>query len=660
MSISNQANLEALLFKATNPTNKIEDVNTIKQFCDAVLSMSEGPSVACKLLAHKIQSPQDREAIQALAVLEACVKGCGPPFHSEVGKFKFLNEMIKLVSPKYLGSKTPEHIKKKVIEILYVWTKELKSETKIAEAYEMLKSQGLVKEDPVYVGEAVFAAALPPRQPEPLSEDQSKLLKRLLQSKNPEDLQQANKIIKGMVKEDEKKMDALTRRSTELIMVNNNSKLLNEMLDHYDKTTSGPEELELFKELFDSCEKMQSKLFRLASETDDDDGSIGDILQASDDLARVIDRYKLVIVKGKPDISKPIKKEPSETLLDLGAINKEIKSKQVVDHDDDIIGLLSSSSELSSSHLEAKNIDDTLPPSSKLPVSNPPQQQPLIDDLLNGSLLDTAPPLVINSIPSNLPTGKSSDQKSNFEQKMEEQKSSRQKGLEELDFLGEAELRRHLASKSPQFAKREKLPMNKMQQMTREQDLTPSLPTVNMASANKTVKDDNSDKVDKSLEEVPTAVNDQTVDASAVNNQSTTDFKLSDLNISLQDIKPGSIPPVTLQSEDDGVTIVLNFGRDKPKPRVTAVVITMINKSSSPISDLELKVAVPKGCKVKLQSPSGSSLPAHNPFVPPSAITQVMLILNPEGKKISLKYVLSYIQDGDTQTEMGEAKDLSI
>ena len=96
--------LELFAFKATNPSNKLEDVNTIKQFCDAVNSNLGGdaPTLACKLLAHKIQSPQEREALQALAVLEACVKSCGPIFHSEVGKFKFLNEMIKLVSPKYL------------------------------------------------------------------------------------------------------------------------------------------------------------------------------------------------------------------------------------------------------------------------------------------------------------------------------------------------------------------------------------------------------------------------------------------------------------------------------------------------------------------------------------------------------------------------------
>ena len=57
------ATLETLLFKATNPSNKLEDVNTIKQFCDAVNTAnasgsSEGSATACRLLAHKIQSPQ--------------------------------------------------------------------------------------------------------------------------------------------------------------------------------------------------------------------------------------------------------------------------------------------------------------------------------------------------------------------------------------------------------------------------------------------------------------------------------------------------------------------------------------------------------------------------------------------------------------------------
>ncbi len=196
---------------------------------------------------------------------------------------------------------------------MYLWTRELPSQAKIAEAYEMLKSQGLVRQDPAYVGGAVFAASLPPRRESPLTEEQTRQLKLLLQSKNIEDLQRANKIIKvecsllkvflcgilllteihyaqNIMKEDERKMDALSRRSTELVTANNNAKLLNEMLDHFDSSSSGSEEIELLKELFESCEKMQPKLFRLASDTEDGDEFIGEILEASDDISRAMDR----------------------------------------------------------------------------------------------------------------------------------------------------------------------------------------------------------------------------------------------------------------------------------------------------------------------------------------------------------------------------------
>ena len=35
-----------------------------------------------------------------LQLLEACVKNCGKPLHQELGKFRFLNDLIRLISPK--------------------------------------------------------------------------------------------------------------------------------------------------------------------------------------------------------------------------------------------------------------------------------------------------------------------------------------------------------------------------------------------------------------------------------------------------------------------------------------------------------------------------------------------------------------------------------
>lgn len=104
------------------------------------------------------------------------MKDCGKRFHSEVGKFRFLNELIKVVSPKvrfykclfnisrffrplfwfvnnffvllyppppqYLGSRSPEPVKNKVLELIFSWTLSLPDEAKITDAYQMLKKQG--------------------------------------------------------------------------------------------------------------------------------------------------------------------------------------------------------------------------------------------------------------------------------------------------------------------------------------------------------------------------------------------------------------------------------------------------------------------------------------------------------------------------------------
>jgi hypothetical protein len=53
---------------ATNPANRDEDWETIIKFCEQINRELEGPQIAVRLIAHKIQSPQEREALYALAV----------------------------------------------------------------------------------------------------------------------------------------------------------------------------------------------------------------------------------------------------------------------------------------------------------------------------------------------------------------------------------------------------------------------------------------------------------------------------------------------------------------------------------------------------------------------------------------------------------------
>lgn len=65
-------------------------------------------------------------------------------------------------------------------------------------------------------------------------------------------------------------------------------------------------------------------------------------------------------------------------------------------------------------------------------------------------------------------------------------------------------------------------------------------------------------------------------------------------------------------------------------------------------------------CKLKLQPPSSTELPAFNPFLPPGAVTQIILVANPEKVQVSLKFIVSYTVDDETVTEMGEIDDLPL
>uniref|UniRef100_A0A672FUD7 ADP-ribosylation factor-binding protein GGA3-like n=1 Tax=Salarias fasciatus TaxID=181472 RepID=A0A672FUD7_SALFA len=307
-------------------SNRQEDWEYIMGFCDQVNKELEGPQISVRLLAYKIQSPQEWEAVQALTVLEACMKNCGQRFHNEVGKFKFLNELIKVVSPKYLGDKISEKVKRKVIELLYCWTVSLPDETKISEAYQMLKTQGIVSVDPEISLDVTLLPSPSARPKNPVFDDErkSKKLAELLKSKKPEDLQEANRLIKSMVKEDEARAQKATKQKSTLEAASNSVKLLNEMLTHFSPEGSTDGDKELIRELYGDCDKLRQTISQLASETEDNDSSLGDILQASDDLSHVINSYKKIIEGAKINDSGP--SSQSEILIDLVGVDSQTPS----------------------------------------------------------------------------------------------------------------------------------------------------------------------------------------------------------------------------------------------------------------------------------------------------------------------------------------------
>ncbi|KFW05933.1 ADP-ribosylation factor-binding protein GGA2, partial [Eurypyga helias] len=283
--------------KATDPSIPEENWECIQQFCDQVNTDAEGPSLAPRLLAHKIQSPQEVEALHALTVLETCVNNCGERFHSEIAKFRFLNELVKVLSPKYYGAWSSEKVKSRVTEVIFSWTVWFPQEVKIRDAYQMLKKQGIVKEDPKVPEDKI----LPPPSPRPrdsifdTDEEKSQLLARLLKSSRPEDLQAANRLIKSMIKEEQEKSAKVSRRVATISEVSGNIKQMDELLGDCKRQELSQSDQETLQTLFQRGEKLRPLLFRLASETVDDDEALAEILEANDRLTRALGQCRQVV-----------------------------------------------------------------------------------------------------------------------------------------------------------------------------------------------------------------------------------------------------------------------------------------------------------------------------------------------------------------------------
>ncbi|KAG5894353.1 hypothetical protein JTB14_031914 [Gonioctena quinquepunctata] len=663
MDLITQTSLEALLLKATNSKNLNFDTAAVEAFCTLINKEKDGAHIGVKVIAARLTADEEKEVLQTLNILDTCMSKCGTHFQNEVGKFRFLNEMIKLVSPKYLGSQTPLTVKQKVLQLLYLWTLDYPKETKIKEAFDMLRKQGVVREIPNPNMPTFDTLNVSKRKTNSVfhDEEKSKILQKLLQSKDPEDVQAANWLIKSMVKEDDKRAELKSRRISELESVQNNVRLLNEMLDSYKPGTSSTGELDLIKELYQNCERLRPTINKLILETNHGDGILGDVLGTNDELSTAFTKYNILVVQGK---TLPTKSSNVNPLLHF-----EVDS-QAIDHicKDEPSQTSGTSVDVLCDIFNAASIPDS------------------------GEVLQ---PITLSKC----------DDK-NVRDEMG--KNNKIKALEDLDVLGEHLRMENLQGSRPNNFRNthEKIPMNLLSKISEQKqnqasqpknvepydlDLNYLLQSRSLATDSTTddakslhdtsddflvdISDENMLEVDKTSEsdsfhtslDADNKENGNTSENGVVSKRSIAiekgakcDIKLNDVFVKLEDIEPSSFPPLTILDEKNGISVTLHLAKDKPKHGVSVFVITTVSKNKLPLSSYLFQAVVPKGCKLKMLPPSSTDLPTYNPFLPPSAITQIMLIANPDGIHISLKFIISYIMDEDTVTEMGEVDNLPM
>ena len=545
--------------------------------------------------------------------------------------------MVKLVSPKYSGTTTSDLVKQKIIELLYLWTIQIPHEKKIVEAYEMLKTQGLVLSDPDYVKSSVFPVSATPRKVD-MDDADSQKLQKLLHSKDPADIEAANKIIKGMVRKDEEKMEMISKRASLFESVNTNMKLLTDMMNNY--TESDPAETrELISDLAEACEKLRPNLYRIAAQLDDDDEAIGEVLLLSDELNKVIDRYRSFSA-GKLPVTGNSRHAGAAPSADLLGIDQDVQTPELLSNTEQPSNVLD---DLDKGDVfdNEKDIADLLSKNVALSPSND-LLDPLSNEIIPPSP-DKARPLVTGG----------------------REASS---GLDSLDLLGESLLSESLPGQSSAQSKRNaKLPMMELMRLKSEpevgavvrdrtSELLISPPAPTQASSNKPSPSQvsNSESSQDKLVDIPK------IDPVSNPTACSKDLDLSCVRLEMSEILPDpALPPISLQPAEAGVAVTAHFTKNRRAEGLAVIVVTLANHQQTEMSDILFKPVVSKGYKVKVLPASATTLaPLASVFSPPATATVITVIActssTADPPDCSLSFFLSFNTESDTVSHIGE------
>ncbi|KAM8842007.1 ADP-ribosylation factor-binding protein GGA2-like isoform 2-T2 [Synchiropus picturatus] len=531
--------LESWLSLATDPNNPADRWGCVQGFYQAVNWMTDGPQVALRLLAEKIKSPNQREALQALNVLQACMDNCGTRFQSEATSFPFFNELVKIIETQDVPA-VPQKVKDKVIELLYRWKLSLKEDLGVELTYIRLKAQGIIEKDPVLPDAA-------PTSPSARScifdrEGKTQLLDRLIKSGRPEDWEAANELIRSTVQEDREKKE---KRRLTLMQVKSSAERLRQ------KCAENPEPSADMKDLYEACERLLPDLRSLAGEAVGDEEGLAEIQAASEELTLVLSCWEERMARrGETRREGATEKGPTSS--------REIKTYRLIDLSALEVDAESPLSPDGGALLSRKNQGDSGEDSSQ--TLTPEKQRSYSDDLIQ--LNDAVELWSIRECEERGPL-------------------LRSRGCGGL-------------ATSPKFP-------------------NPSWSGPTTASP---------DRTDSSRVPRPPVAS------------------LADVFVTIGTIRSSQLEPIRL-FDQDGVHTSLHFARSTDHPNVAVAVICTVNSSGLHVEDFSFMAAVPKKMAVKLQPASATNLPAYNPLLPPPAVSQILLLENPHGCKVRLRYKVS-------------------
>ena len=303
------------------------------------------PRDAVIAIVKLINSRDTHTAVFALALLDVLVKNCGYPLHLQISRKEFLNELVK---------RFPEHpplryskVQRLVLTAIEEWYQTICKHAAykddlgfIRDMHRLLKYKGYVFPK---INESDLSVLRPSdhlKSPSEIQKEQevaqAAKLEELIRRGRPEDLREANKLMKVMAgfKQDNAN-EAKQTIANELNKLKRKADLLNEMLS----STDSPDlQDDTISSLYSNLKGAQPKFQKIIEEEHEDDNLVQDLLKFNDTVNQLLTKFDLLKAGDSTSASQihpsNIATSPEPTTIGSsgGALAKEIN---LIDFDDD-------------------------------------------------------------------------------------------------------------------------------------------------------------------------------------------------------------------------------------------------------------------------------------------------------------------------------------
>ncbi|CAF9929083.1 MAG: hypothetical protein ALECFALPRED_004244 [Alectoria fallacina] len=305
-----QTPLQRYIQNAVDPQNYEPNLALDLEISDLINSKKgNAPREAAVAIVNYVNHRNANVSLLALALLDICVKNCGYPFHLQISTKEFLNELVRRFPER--PPIRPSRVQLKILEAIEEWRQTICQTSRykedlgfIRDMHRLLSYKGYMFPEVRREDAAVLNPSDNLQSADEMEEEekaaQSAKLQELIRRGGPEDLQEANRLMKVMAGYDTKhKTDYRAKAAEEVGKIQQKARLLEERLQTF-KAGDIVAEGDIFEELANALQSAQPKIQRMCEEESDDQEAVAKLFEINDSIHRTIERYKL-IKKGDVD-----------------------------------------------------------------------------------------------------------------------------------------------------------------------------------------------------------------------------------------------------------------------------------------------------------------------------------------------------------------------